>query len=270
MTQRVLVVGGTSGIGRALAMLFATRPAALVTVVGRNAQAAEEMINSPGVNGRLKFLRADVSLMRDIRRAADEYKRENPSLDVLILTQGILTMAGRTETVEGIDNKMALHYYGRMLWIREMLPIMPQGARVLTVLDAVRGNLSNVNWDDMDLKHSFGVSAAANHCISFNNTMVQHFSQHHPNITFVHGYPGFVKTAIGRNLPWFARWPAEALSFLATAPEVCAANLAKGLEAANGWARINEKGVILAKPPAPEDLVNRLAEHTWKIVDTAL
>lgn len=35
-------------------------------------------------------------------------------LDILVLTQGIATTQGRTETEEGIDMKMALHYYSRV------------------------------------------------------------------------------------------------------------------------------------------------------------
>ena len=35
-------------------------------------------------------------------------------LDILVMTQGIATTQGRTETEEGIDMKLALHYYSRV------------------------------------------------------------------------------------------------------------------------------------------------------------
>jgi hypothetical protein len=67
---------------------------------------------------------------------------------MLILTQGILAMAGRTPTAENIDNKLTLHYYGRALFVQELLPLLRSsrlGGKVLFVLDSVNGNLSKIN-----------------------------------------------------------------------------------------------------------------------------
>ncbi len=71
--------------------------------------------------------------MSQIKHYTDAYK-STPTppapLDLLILTQGILTMAGRTETPEGLDRKMALHYYGPQLLIREFLPALKDDVKV--------------------------------------------------------------------------------------------------------------------------------------------
>ena len=52
-------------------------------------------------------VRGDTSLMSAVRSMA----RRITEVDVFILTQGILTMAGRMPTAANIDNKLALHYY---------------------------------------------------------------------------------------------------------------------------------------------------------------
>src|SRR5690348_7975838 len=115
----VVVVGGTSGIGRAIALSIGRHcPSADITIIGRNETAANEILSQLGSNS--KFIRADVSLMSEIRNVT---KKIN-AVDMLILTQGILTMAGRTPTRENIDNKLALHYYGRVLFVQELLPLL--------------------------------------------------------------------------------------------------------------------------------------------------
>jgi hypothetical protein len=82
--------------------------------------------------------------MSEIRTTA----RPITAVDMLILTQGILAMAGRTPTAENIDNKLTLHYYGRALFVQELLPLLRSsrlGGKVLFVLDSVNGNLSKIN-----------------------------------------------------------------------------------------------------------------------------
>ena len=100
--------------------------------------------------------------MSEIRKTT----RQIPAVDVLILTEGILTMAGRTPTAENIDNKLAAHSYGRVLFVQELLPRLRSsliGGKVLFVLDGVDGNPSAINWNDMPLEDSYSLSAAAAH-----------------------------------------------------------------------------------------------------------
>eukprot|EP01113_Clastostelium_recurvatum_P002567 TRINITY_DN11084_c0_g1_i1.p1 TRINITY_DN11084_c0_g1~~TRINITY_DN11084_c0_g1_i1.p1 ORF type:complete len:311 (+),score=81.26 TRINITY_DN11084_c0_g1_i1:69-935(+) len=268
MSSRILIVGGTAGIGRALALHYAAKqPTSLITVIGRNAQAAAEL---SAVSPNIHFLKGDASLMSDIKRCVHTYKQDNDRLDTLILTQGVLSMSGRNETTEGIDNKMALHYYGRMLFIRDLLPIIKDGGHVLTVLDAKHGHPKRVNWDDMDLKTSFSLTAAAMHCTTFNDIMVQHLSRHYPNIHFTHALPGFVNTSLARDMPWALKWMFSGLAKVAaTSPEACANYMAKGMEETQGWSCVDEKGNKIKKDEADEATQQRLVEHTWAIIDKA-
>ena len=77
--RRVVVFGGTDGLGRAIARLAASRGAE-VTVVGRT-------FRDEGVKG-LQFVKADLSSMREAQRVGRELAVE--STDVLLLTTGII------------------------------------------------------------------------------------------------------------------------------------------------------------------------------------
>ena len=122
----------------------------------------------PQLGSHPKFIRADVSLMSEIRTKP----RQISEVDMLILMQGILTMAGRTPTAENIDNKLALYYYERALFVQELLPLLrssPLGGKVLFVLDSVDGNPSKINWNDMLLEHRYSLRSAPNHASSFTD-----------------------------------------------------------------------------------------------------
>lgn len=119
-------VGGTSGIGAAMAHAFAEHRAgdAHVVLVGRNRTAADALLAAlpQSEAATYEFVECDVALMRNVRRTAAELAQRLPKLNFLVLSPGILTMQGRTETEEGIDRKLALHYYARWRFTYEYVP----------------------------------------------------------------------------------------------------------------------------------------------------
>lgn len=112
-------VGGTSGVGAGMARAFAQHRSgdAQIIIIGRNRAAAQELIASfPKPEGKAvehEFVECDVTLMRNVRETTAELLGKLPKINFLVLSPGILTLRGRDETEEGIDKKLALHYYGR-------------------------------------------------------------------------------------------------------------------------------------------------------------
>ncbi len=102
--------GGTAGIGQAMAQSLAshTQGNANIIIVGRNAKAAQEIIDSfPRPSSSVKpvheFVSCDASLMSNVASATEEVKKHlgEKKVDFLVLTTGYLTTAGREETKEG-------------------------------------------------------------------------------------------------------------------------------------------------------------------------
>ena len=267
----VVVVGGTSGIGQAIAEAVAKHcPTANITIIGRNQAAADTILPQLGSNA--KFIRADASLMSEIRKTTQQIR----AVDLLILTQGILTLAGRTPTAENIDNKLALHYYGRVLFVQELLPLLrasPIGGKVMFVLDGVRGNPSKINWDDMPLEHSYSLGSAAMHAITFTDLAMQHFAAQpeNANVTFTHAYPGAVRTPLIKNLPFYARIPAQIASAMGigTSPDDCAEYMLHGMLGVDkGWRCIDSGGeMVTKKTPADESAIDKVWQHTLKMIN---
>ncbi|KAK4120550.1 NAD(P)-binding protein [Parathielavia appendiculata] len=282
MATRALVVGGTGGIGYAIACRIAAESKlSTVIISGRN-----KPQDIPHAN--IEFRPLDASSMRSIKQYTDAYKSApEKDLNLLVLTQGIFSMAGRTETPEGIDRKMALHYYGRQLLIRELLPVMKDDAKVVIVLDGVRGGPpTKLNWDDLDLKTHYSLGNAANHCISMTDAMVQAYAAAQQKRRsagrrhFVHAYPGFVQTNISNSLPWYLRPVARGVGHLfAVSPETCAAHMIRGTyecaaaveKEGRFWSCIDDKGRLVARKPLwSEEQIKKVEEHTWKVLDDAI
>lgn len=280
-STRALVVGGTAGIGYAMAVRLAAESASSrIIISGRN-----KPKDIPHPN--MEFSPLDASSMRAIKKYTDAFKSTQPEpLDLLILTQGIFTMAGRTETAEGIDNKMALHFYGKQLLIRELLPALKQDARVVIVLDGKTGSApSQLDWTDLDLKRNYTLSNAAKYCVTMTDAMVQAFAARQEaegagRRHFIHAFPGVVNTSIAGKLPWFVRPLAKGLfSVAGTSPDTCAEHMLTGTRtvSADGdksgryWSCINSKGKLISGKPAwTTDEIKGIEDHTWKIIDEAL
>lgn len=240
--------------------------------------------NIPHAN--IEFRQLDATSMHQIRQYTDDIKSvQGRKLDLLIMTQGIMTMAGRTETPEGIDRKMALHYYGKQLLIRELMPVLKDDARVIIVYDAWLGSPKKLDWKDLDLKKNFTLGRAADHCTSMNDAMVQFYAaqqklQGTGRRHFVHAYPGGVKSNLFRELPWYLRpVAAVGVGILGVPPETCAENLltgvtrcaAAGEEEGRFWSNIDNKGNLFKnKAIWTEEQMEKVASHTWEVLDEAL
>ncbi|KAJ7087690.1 NAD(P)-binding protein [Mycena belliarum] len=199
-----IFVGGTSGIGQGMAEAFArhTKGNAHIVLVGRNRAAAEAILatfpkpTAPGVTH--EFVACDVTLMKNVRRVAGELRARLPTVNFLVLTPGVLTMNGRNETEEGIDRKLAVHYYGRWRFIRDLLPALEaahaagQDAKVMSVLAAGHGGA--IDLDDLGLKQTFSLANAAAAAPTYMDIAVNDFGARHPQISFVHSYPGLVRS----------------------------------------------------------------------------
>lgn len=136
-----LVVGGTAGIGRAVAERLAEADYAVI-IVGRDAKRGEEAVASCAQRGSQlgghEFMPCDASHVAAVRACAAAVAAKHPRLDALVLSPGIATISGRNETSEGLDTKLAVHYFGRVAFATDLLPALAAAPspRVLSVLSA--------------------------------------------------------------------------------------------------------------------------------------
>ncbi len=90
--KTVLVTGGSRGIGRAIATLFASEGACVYLTYLNNPQSAQEVKAEVEKNGggEIHLLQADVKSQDDATRIVDKILEEKESLDVLVNNAGIV------------------------------------------------------------------------------------------------------------------------------------------------------------------------------------
>jgi len=206
-TPVALFVGGTSGIGQGIAEAFArhVKGNAHIIIIGRNRAAAESILSqfpkptSESVPTH-EFVQCDVSLIKNVHATTKELLARLPKINFLVMSPGYLTTKGRDESEEGIDKKLAVHYYARWAFINDLLPALKKAkesgedAKVLSVLGAGKGG--EVDLDDLGLKKAFTVTKAGLQAPTYNDLMMEEFAANNPDLAFVHACPGIVRTPI--------------------------------------------------------------------------
>lgn len=163
------------------------------------------------------FLQADISLLKNVDSVCAEMAAKESKLNLLFMTPGYMTLKGRYETAEGLDRKLVLHYYARMRFITNLLPLLTAAAqdpsanantrlsRVVSVLDplvSVRaGGSGSLDFSDLSLKDTFTLNNCGAHASLMGNFFLEGMAQRHPHTSFVHAYPSGVATGVLRELP---------------------------------------------------------------------
>ena len=101
--QSVLVTGGGTGIGRAVAQAFA-REGAVVTIAGRSAEPLIETVKLiEGEAGRATAITADVTRSTDLADVIGEISATHGGLDIAVNNAGIVAAVGPVGDVDEDD-----------------------------------------------------------------------------------------------------------------------------------------------------------------------
>jgi len=272
--KTAVVVGGTSGIGRGIAMRLA-QASASVTIVGRSASRGAEIVgemeqaaaaaaskssgkasgsddsssSSSSPPPSFRFVECNCFLLQSVADTAAALL-ERP-VDLLVLTQGMATTQGFTPTAEGLDQKLALHVWSRAAFAKALLPALRKSAdgRVLSVLSAGIHAAAPAWRADPELKHGYGIKAAADTAGFYNDIMVDSLAQAAPEVTFAHAAPGFVNTNWGTEMPTLIRWAVRCLQPLGRSAADCGEYMVRGLMQATrgaGFHLLDQYGLALA------------------------
>jgi NAD(P)-dependent dehydrogenase (short-subunit alcohol dehydrogenase family) len=120
-----LITGGNSGIGRATAALFAEEGAAVV-LTGRNQERGEQVAQAiSDAGGTAMFIRADVRVAEDCRRAVEQTLERFGRIDVLFNNAGVYYPKTVPEcTEEEWDETIDSSLKGAFLMSKYALPSM--------------------------------------------------------------------------------------------------------------------------------------------------
>lgn len=190
---KVIIIGGTGGIGRALSQFMASRGAD-VTIIGQTFRDA----NIAGI----QFIKADLSLMSEAKRVGELLEAESANL--IIFTNGIFASPKREETSEGLERDMAVSYFSRLVIINETiarlgknLPSTNAKPRVFIMGYPGAGNIGKA--DDLNAEKSYKAMDVHLNTVAGNEMLVLDLAKKHKNINFYGLNPGLLPTNIRSN-----------------------------------------------------------------------
>lgn len=170
-TRRTAVVtGASSGIGRATARKLVELGWQVVGV-GRDPQrcadAEAEIAAGTGDRNAFTVVRGDFTLMRQVKRVADEIRAHVPRIDVLVNNAGGVRDR-RLVTAEGTEATFAANHLAPFLLTRELLPLLkstaahrPAGSvRVIAVSSSAHRISPGLDWTDLQSLGAFQPAAA--------------------------------------------------------------------------------------------------------------
>lgn len=210
-----LITGGTDGIGRAVAGQLAAAGNAVLIVGTNNAKgiSAEREIRRDSGNSRVHFLRADLTLVSEAHRLADEVKSRCDHLHYLVYSAGMVR-GRRVLTTEGVESNFAVNYLSRFALTNRLLPLLQaasrpgRSARIVLVGGAVKK--APIHYRDINLTKGFTTVRAIRQFQQANNVftveLARRWHRTATPITITCLQPGMVATNIRRNFPRWMRW----------------------------------------------------------------
>ncbi|OCK85543.1 NAD(P)-binding protein [Lepidopterella palustris CBS 459.81] len=193
-----VIAGGTSGIGKATAKAFAKSTVCpRVYILGRSQESADRVIGeckALNPKGTFKFIGADLSLIKNVDDVCERIKRYESRINPLILSTGM--SLSNTVTEEKLHRLVAMAYYSRIRMAQNLLHLLSSAApfaRVVVV--GAGGREGHVHTDDLQglkvsLRHIRG------HITAMITLALEKLAQEAPTVSFVHDYPGTVRTAL--------------------------------------------------------------------------
>jgi NAD(P)-dependent dehydrogenase (short-subunit alcohol dehydrogenase family) len=239
MTDKVcLITGGNSGIGKETAVGLA-KLGANVVIVSRNmdkGEAAILEIKSRSGNQNVSLLQADLSSIDSVRELADDFRRHDKKLHILINNAGVY-LPKHTVTEDGLEATFATNHLGHFLLTNLLLDLLKGNApsRIINVTSSAHQGYK-INFDDLQSEkkysafHAYGQSKLAN--ILFTYQLAKKLEGTGVTANCLH--PGVVRTGFGKDqgglfsiavriISPFMMSPekaARAAVYLATAPEL--------------------------------------------------
>lgn len=119
-----IITGAASGIGKAIATLFA-KEGAKVVIADINENNSKKVVNEINKFGNVIFIKCDVTKYNDIRKMANDVAKRYGNIDILVNNAGVY-WHGTVEEMdeEGYDKLMDINLKGPFLCSKYVVPVM--------------------------------------------------------------------------------------------------------------------------------------------------
>lgn len=201
-TLVAVFVGATSGIGEYSLKAFAKHTSSpRVYFVGRSNEAGARLVSeckALNPSSDFIFISADLTLIRNVDEVCRQIKAREKYINVLFQSQGTLFMGSTTE--EKLHDITAVTYYSKVRFTLNLLPLLcassPSGLK--RVVTSFTGGKEGPVYPNDFQGYKVPVRGARGHISSMVTLSMEAMKKEAPDVSFVHAFPGFVKTNLVR------------------------------------------------------------------------
>jgi retinol dehydrogenase-12 len=197
--RTIVITGATNGMGRVAAKDLAHRGARLLLVGrdrGRLDAVASECLAEAG-NRDVDYVVADLSTVREVRRAAAEIKQRLDRVDTLMNNAGGTFPTKRIETEEGFELSFVLQYLSRHVLTEELLELLRASDSPVVMTTSAGGTYlhKDLDLEDLQSENDYGRFRLMSKAGMLNDLHTHEQALRHEGITFINFAPGLVRTS---------------------------------------------------------------------------
>ena len=158
--MKVLITGGTNGIGKGVAKVLAglDNLSHEVIILCRSRElgmATTEELKAVTGNNKISIVLCDLTKLSDVRNAIIEIHNRHEYLDGLFINAGLGYAAKRIETEDGMDSHFQVNYLSQFMLTLNLLSLLEKsenGGRI--IFNVTKGGA--IFWDDLQMKKKWG------------------------------------------------------------------------------------------------------------------
>jgi len=204
-----VITGANSGIGFETAKALAQKGAYLVMVCRNEdkAEAARAEIIKETSNPGIDIVLCDFAIQAEIRKAAQEIKKNYKKIDVLINNHGFLA-SEQEETVDGLEKTFAVNHIGYFMFtnlLLDMIKAADQGRVISVASEAHRAG--EFDPENIQLSDNFTPWKAYGNSKLFNILFTKELAHQlvETNVTANCLHPGVVASNFAQSGSWIMR-----------------------------------------------------------------
>ena len=162
--MKVLVTGGTNGMGKGVAKVLAGIDNQMheIIILCRSRNLGEEIIKEfekTTLNKKISIILCDLTKLSDVRNAIQEIQSKHEFLDGIFINAGLGYASKRVETEDGMDPHFQVNYLSHFMLSLNLLNLLEKsenGGRI--IFNVTKGG--EIFWDDLQMKNKWGYEDA--------------------------------------------------------------------------------------------------------------
>ncbi|MCE0764257.1 SDR family oxidoreductase [Pseudonocardia kujensis] len=155
--RRVVLTGGSDGVGLGLAVRLAAAGAELILPVRnpRKGEAALARIRAQAPGAHVSLRELDLSSLGSVAALGETLRGEDRPIHVLINNAGVMTPPDRQTTADGFELQFGTNHLGHFALVAHLLPLLRAGRGRVTSQVSVAAARGAIHWPDLNWERAY-------------------------------------------------------------------------------------------------------------------